>query len=38
MEKFRITHSSLPDRERLVAEISFEGVHWQKFLKKQIMN
>jgi hypothetical protein len=28
MEKFRITIASLPDRERLVAEILYEGVQW----------
>ncbi len=28
MEKFRITVASLPDRERLVAEILYEGVQW----------
>jgi hypothetical protein len=28
MEKFSITIASLPDRERLVAEISYEGVQW----------
>jgi hypothetical protein len=28
VEKFRITIASLPDRERLVAEIVYEGVQW----------
>lgn len=28
MDKFRITIVSLPDRERLVAEILYEGVQW----------
>jgi hypothetical protein len=28
MEKFRITVASLPDRERLVAEVLYEGVQW----------
>lgn len=28
MEKFCITIASLPDRERLVAEILYEGVQW----------
>jgi hypothetical protein len=28
MERFRITIASLPDRERLVAEILYEGVQW----------
>lgn len=28
MERFRITVASLPDRERLVAEILYEGVQW----------
>ena len=28
MEKFRITIASLPDRERLVAEILYNGVQW----------
>lgn len=28
MEKFRITIASLPDRERLVAEILYEGIQW----------
>jgi hypothetical protein len=28
MEKFRITIASLPDRERLVAEILYDGVQW----------
>ena len=28
MSKFRITIASLPDRERLVAEIIYDGVQW----------
>jgi hypothetical protein len=28
MEKFRITVASLPDRERLVSEIIYNGVQW----------
>ena len=28
MEKFGINIASLPDRERLVAEILYEGVQW----------
>ncbi len=28
MEKFSINIASLPDRERLVAEILYEGVQW----------
>lgn len=28
MEKFRITVASLPDRERLVSEIIYDGVQW----------
>lgn len=28
MKKFRITIASLPDRERLVAEIIYDGVQW----------
>jgi hypothetical protein len=28
MEKFRINIASLPDRERLVAEIIYEGIQW----------
>lgn len=28
MDKFRITIASLPDRERLVAEVFYEGVQW----------
>ena len=28
MDKFRITVASLPDRERLVAEIFFQGIQW----------
>lgn len=28
MEKFRITIASLPDREYLVAEISYDGMQW----------
>lgn len=28
MEKFRITIASLPDRERPVAEILYEGFQW----------
>lgn len=28
MEKFHITIASLPDRERLVAEILYEDVQW----------
>lgn len=28
MKKFRITVASLPDREKLVAEIIYDGVQW----------
>ena len=28
MEKFRIIIASLPDRERVVAEILYEGIQW----------
>jgi hypothetical protein len=28
MDKFRITIANLPDRERLVAEVFYEGVQW----------
>lgn len=28
MERFRITIASLPDRENLVAEITYDGIEW----------
>lgn len=28
MKRFRITIASLPDRERLVAEILYQGIQW----------
>ncbi len=28
MDKFRITIASLPDRERLVDDVFYEGVQW----------
>lgn len=35
MEKFRITIASLPDRERLVAEILYEGVQWAEISQEK---
>jgi hypothetical protein len=35
MEKFRVTVASLPDRERLVAEILYEGVQWAEISQEK---
>lgn len=35
MEKFRIIIASLPDRERLVAEILYKGVQWAEISQEK---
>jgi hypothetical protein len=35
MDKFRITVASLPDRERLVAEILYAGVEWAEISQER---
>ncbi len=35
MRKFRITVASLPDRERLVAEIIYNGVQWVEISQEE---